>query len=180
MSISILFESHATTFDNEAKIASGWNDAKLSPTGLEQAKQMGVRRADENFDAVFASDVSRSYETAEIAMAGRAVPIIRDARLRECDYGDFTGRPSVEVEAARQFYIDKAFPNGESYRQTSERMKSFLIGLLADYDGKRVLIVGHRATQYGLDYWINHIPLETCVTTPWHWQPGWEYRLEEI
>ena len=33
-------------------------------------------------------------------------------------------------------------------------MKSFLEELLKNYDGKKVMIIGHRATQYGLEHWI--------------------------
>lgn len=54
-------------------------------------------------------------------------------------------------------------------------MKSFLEDLLRDYDGKRVMIIGHRATQYGLDNIINGVPLEQLTSSHFKWQPGWEY-----
>ena len=38
----------------------------------------------------------RSYRTAEIAFAGRDLPVRRDARIRECDYGAWTRRPAAE------------------------------------------------------------------------------------
>jgi hypothetical protein len=56
-------------------------------------------------------------------------------------------------------------------------MKSFLEDLKKDYDGKKVMIIGHRATQYGLEHAINGIGVKEIVTAPWKWQPGWEYRL---
>lgn len=70
------------------------------------------------------------------------------------------------------------FPGGESYEQTSTRMRSFLADLLKDYDGKRVMIIAHRATQYGLEHWIKKLPLAAIIAAPWKWQPGWEYELE--
>lgn len=73
--------------------------------------------------------------------------------------------------------INKPFPNGESYEQTSERMKDFLKDLIKNYDGKKVMIIGHRATQYGLEYWINRVPLDEIILSPWSWQPGWIYQL---
>jgi hypothetical protein len=39
------------------------------------------------------------------------------------------------------------------------------------------MIVGHRATQYGLDQWIRDLKLEEAVLAPWRWQPGWRYIL---
>jgi broad specificity phosphatase PhoE len=56
------------------------------------------------------------------------------------------------------------FPNGESYIQTTERVKDFLKYLLDNYDGKTIMVIGHRATQYGLEHLINHIPLETIIS----------------
>ena len=49
--------------------------------------------------------------------------------------------------------------------------------LLKDYDGKRVMIIGHRATQYALESLINKAPLEQVIPAPWKWQPGWKYEL---
>ena len=51
--VTIIFESHGTTFDNEQRLSSGWYDAELSPLGMEQAKQLGERRKHENFAAIF-------------------------------------------------------------------------------------------------------------------------------
>ncbi len=179
MSVTIIFESHSTTLDNELHLASGWNDVDLSELGLRQAKELGQRRGNEHFDAIFCSDLQRSYHTGQIAF-GDKFPIVQDARLRECDYGDLTQHPSNEVDPEKLKRITISFPNGESYEQTSERMKSFLQDLLKKYGGKKVMILGHRATQYGLEHWIKRLPLEEVIPAQWKWQPGWEYTLEAI
>lgn len=179
--VEIIFESHGTTYDNEARLSSGWYDAELSELGKQQAKELGERYKDEHLDVVFCSDLQRSYKTAEIAFAGRDVPIIKDERLRECNYGDLTRHSSEEVESAKAKHVIESFPNGESYEQTAERVRSFLRDLLRDYSGKKVMIIGHRATQYGLERWIKHVPLSQSVIIPFKWQPGWRYTLfEEI
>lgn len=178
--IAITFEAHSTTVDNEAHRASGHNDVELSPLGIRQSEELGERYKDQGFDAIFCSDLQRSYKTAEISFGDKYFPIIQDARLRECDYGDLTQRPSAEVDPEKLQHITRPFPNGESYEQTSLRVKSFLQDLLKDYDGKKVMVIGHRATQYGLEHWIHGIPLEQVISAPWKWQPGWEYTLERI
>lgn len=149
--VTIVFEAHGTTFDNEAHVASGHNDVALSPLGEKQSAEMGERYKGDYFDAIFCSDLQRSYRSAEIGF-GTTWPIIKDARLRECNYGDFTQHPSAEVDPEKPKRIDEPFPNGESYTQTTARMKSFLDDLLKNYDGKRVMIIGHRATQYALEH----------------------------
>lgn len=172
----IIFEAHGTTFDNEAHLSSGHNDVELSPLGIQQSKEMGERYKDDHFNAIFCSDLQRAYKSAEIGF-GDKWPIIKDARLRECNYGDFTQHPSEEVDKQKPLRITEPFPNGESYTETTARMKSFLEDLKRDYEGKRVMIIGHRATQYGLDHLINGVPLEQLVSSHFKWQPGWEYRF---
>ncbi len=177
--ITIIFESHSTSFDNENHLSSGWNDVALSPLGIKQAEDLGIKRGKEKFDAVFCSDLQRSYKTAEIAF-NDTFPIIKDKRLRECHYGDITQFPSEQVDREKLKRISIPFPNGESYEQTAQRIKSFLEDLIKNYEGKKIIIIGHRATQYGLEYWINKIPLEKVISTPWKWQPGWTYTIGQF
>ena len=174
--ITIIFESHATSFDNEKKIASGHFDVELSELGKKQAKELGQRRKDEHFDAVFCSDLKRSYHTAEIAFKNRDIKIIKDKRLNEVDYGDLEHHPNGEIYKVRADYINKPFPNGESYQQCMERMKDFIDQLEKNYKGKKVMITGHSGTQYRLEHWINGKSLEKVVTDHWEWQPGWMYQ----
>ncbi|MES2408675.1 MAG: histidine phosphatase family protein [Patescibacteria group bacterium] len=174
--LTIIFEAHGTTFDNEAHLASGHNDVALSPLGEAQSRELGERYKDDYFDAIFCSDLERAYKSAEIAF-GDKFPIIKDARLRECDYGDMTQSPSIIIDEEKPKHITIPFPNGESYTETNARMKEFLDELAKNYVGKRVMIIGHRATQYALDFYIKNIPLEQSVSTPFKWQAGWEYEL---
>ena len=175
--ISIIFEAHGTTYDNEANLSSGHNDVALSPLGEKQSKEMGERYQHDHFDAIFCSDLQRAYKSAEIGF-GNKWPIIKDARLRECDYGDFTQKPSGEVYKQKPLRINEPFPNGESYTQALDRMKSFLNDLIKNFDGKRVMIIGHRATQYGLENVINNVPIEKLVREHLKWQSGWSYELK--
>ncbi len=175
--VTIIFESHSTTFDNEAHLSSGHNDVDLSSLGIQQAKELGQRYENGNFDAIFCSDLQRSYKTAEIAFGNR-FPIIKDKRLRECDYGDLTRHPSSKVDPLKVKHTTKPFPNGESYEQASQRIKEFLGDLKKNYDGKKVMVIGHRATQYGLEHWIKGVAIKDAVTALWQWQPGWLYYFD--
>ncbi len=172
--VTIIFESHATTFDNETHLSSGHFDIELSPLGIQQAKELGQRYKNDHFDIIFCSDLQRSYKTAEIAF-GNKFPIIQDKRLRECDYGDLTRHPSSEVNPLKVKHITDPFPNGESYEQTGKRMKEFLDDLKKNYDGKKIMIIGHRATQYGLEHWVKGVSIKDAITAPWKWQLGWIY-----
>jgi broad specificity phosphatase PhoE len=111
----IVFETHAISSDNEAGIATGWLEGQLSEEGRRLARCLGERRRAEWIDAVYTSDLGRAVETAELAFGDSGIPIRRDARLRECNYGSLNGGPVFEVERDRIKRIDEPFPGGESY-----------------------------------------------------------------
>lgn len=175
--LNIFFESHGTTTDNEKHISSGWKDVELSDLGIRQAKELGERNKNSNFAVVYCSDLQRSYKTGEIAFFGRNIPIVHDARLNECNYGDLNGRPSSQVDPEKAKHVKVPFPNGESYEQTSKRMKAFLNDMWKKHQHQNILVIGHRATQYGLEHWIKGVPLAKVIIMPWKWQPGWKYEV---
>jgi broad specificity phosphatase PhoE len=177
MAVHVVFETHSTSVDNENGIASGWREGALSATGREQAKELGERRRDDGLAIVFTSDLHRAVETAEIAFAGSPVPIERDPRLRECNYGSMKGRPRAELDAQRTRRLDEPWPGGESWRQAVARVAGFLEELRQARDGQRVLIIGHVATRWALDQVTLGIPLEELVDAPFEWREGWEYEL---
>lgn len=175
--IKIFFEAHATTIDNEAGRASGWNDVDLSDLGFEQAEQLKDRYLDKDVDAIFPSDLQRAVKTAVPLAVAKHLPIYPDSRLRECNYGDLTQAPKKEVDSQRASRIDKPFPNGESYNDCMVRMGDFLGWLKQNFDGKTVLIIGSRATHFGLDHHIEGVNVVDAVSQKFNWQPGWEYEL---
>lgn len=178
--IELVFEAHGTTLDNEAHKASGWHDVRLSPLGEKQSKEMGERYSNEQLDAVFCSDLERAYQSGILAFKQDPRLIYIDWRLRECDYGDLTQHSSEEVDKLKFEHIVKPFPNGESYEQAGERVKSFLNDLLNVFDGKRVMVIGHRATQFGIEHWVNGKSYQELTTMPFKWQPGWTYKFDKL
>ena len=177
MAIEIVYETHSVTEDNERGIATGWRPGRLSPRGRELAAELGRRRGGDRLAAVFSSDLARASETASIAFAGSSVPVLFDWRLRECDYGIGNATPAAELLANRGDHLDDPYPGGESWRQAVARVGRFLSDLPLRWEGRRVLLIGHVATRWGLDHLIGNIPLEDLVAADFAWQPGWEYLL---
>jgi broad specificity phosphatase PhoE len=174
--MKIYFVTHSTTKDNENNIASGWNDVELSELGIQQAKALGERFKDIKIDLICTSDLKRAVETVKIAF-GDKYPIVVDKRLREINYGDFNGKPKDFIESIKKEYIDEPFSNGESYKEAIDRVQNFYKELKEKYPDKIVLIVGHRATHYGLEILANNKTIKECLETPFAWQPYWEYDL---
>jgi broad specificity phosphatase PhoE len=178
MSVEIVFETHSTSTDNEAGIATGWLDGELSSTGRQQARALGARRRADGIAAVFTSDLGRAVETARIAFAGSELPVHRDPRLRECDYGELNGAPVSVIERERARRVEEPFPGGESYRQTVERMREFLGDMSPEFEGRRVLVIGHSATRWALEHLLEGADLAELVAKPFDWQEGWSFVLE--
>lgn len=175
MDIQLVFETHSISEDNEKGIATGWQDGRLSERGRVLAAELGVRRRNDGVKAVFTSDLGRAVETARIAFAQTTVPIFLDWRLRECNYGTLNGQKAEDLHHERWRFLDTSYPNGESWQQAIVRVGRFLPDLFLQWAGSRVLVIGHVATRWAFDHYLNGIALEDLITTQFDWREGWEY-----
>ena len=174
--MKIYFATHSTTKDNENDKASGWDDAELSALGIQQSKKLKGYFRDIKIDVICCSDLRRALETIKIAFRDE-LPVIIDKRLRELNYGDFNGKSKKIVDKMKTERINMPFPKGESYQQAITRVQGFFKELKKKYPEENILVVGHRATQYGLETLINGKTIEECLNNHFVWQPYWEYNL---
>jgi broad specificity phosphatase PhoE len=176
MAVQLVYETHSITVDNERGIATGWLEGELSAEGRRLARALGERRCNDGLACVFTSDLRRAVETAAIAFERCELEIRQDARLRECNYGELNGRPVSEIEPRRRF-VDEPYPAGESWRDSAERMRSFLDDVADEFDDRRVLVIAHSAQRWALRHLLEEVPLEELIDSPFEWQEGWEYLL---
>lgn len=180
MAVAITYFVHGTTTDNEKDISSGWFDVGLSELGIQQSKQLQRLINIHEFDVVFCSDFKRSVDSAKLTF-GDATPILQDARLRECNYGDYNGKPSSIVEPMQAKAIHTPLPHGESYEDVKGRLLDFLSFLKTNYQGKNIAIVAHKAPQLALDVLLKGKTWDDAFKEDWRltkaWQPGWKYTL---
>jgi len=181
MSVKITYFVHGTTTDNEQHISTGWDPGELSELGKKQMRELGEQYAQNDFVAVFCSDLKRAKDSAEIAF-GNKNRIIMDKRLRECNYGIYNGKPSSIVEPMQEQMISEKFPEGESYEDVQGRIKDFLDMLKKDYEGKSVAMVSHKAPQMALDTSLKRKSWQQAFAEDWRktkaWKPGWVYYLQ--
>ncbi|HET7476450.1 MAG TPA: histidine phosphatase family protein [Dermatophilaceae bacterium] len=175
---SLVYETHSLTTDNAAGIATGWLPGALSAEGRRQAGLLGQRRRADGIDAVFSSDLGRAVETVRIAFSGCDIPVVLDARLRECDYGRLTGCPVSLLEPERTGRIDLPFPGGQSYRDVVDATADLLADL-ATGGWSRVLLIAHSANRWALQHLLLGAPLEDLVGAAFQWRPGWEFILPQ-
>ncbi|MEV6859216.1 phosphoglycerate mutase family protein [Streptomyces microflavus] len=97
MAVEIVYETHATTTDNEAGIATGWLPGRLSDLGCRQARELGERRPGDGFAAVFASDLHRAVQIARTAFLNGRPPI--DAEAVGVGVGVGVGEDAGDIDA---------------------------------------------------------------------------------
>lgn len=141
---TITFVRHGITDFNREKRAQGHLNNPLNETGIQQAKVVAKRLAEESWDVILSSDLWRARQTAEIISKELGMPVTCfDARLREIGRGQLEGT----IEEGR---IAKWGPNWreldlgeESHISVRERGMSFVHDVAAQYPGKKALAVSH-------------------------------------
>jgi broad specificity phosphatase PhoE len=131
----ILLVRHGETDWNAAGRLQGHTDRPLSDYGRKQARRLAEELAAEEFDAIYASDLARARETAEIVAELLHLPVGLDPDLREKNWGTWEGLTSTErldVELV-----------GESTEQHQRRMLAALGRIAAKHPYGRVLVVTH-------------------------------------
>ena len=148
---TLILVRHGETDWNRDGRWQGQADAPLNERGREQAHALADELAGEDVAAVYASDLSRARETAEIIAARLDRSVDVDARLREVHVGGWSGLTMAEIEAgfpdgvARWYDGDPshAFDAGETYATMGERVVAALEEIAARHPGEQVLVVLH-------------------------------------
>jgi broad specificity phosphatase PhoE len=159
---------HGQTEWNADGRIQGHTDIGLSEKGAQQSQLVAGRLAEFSIDAAYSSDLRRSAETAREILGQRTVPLQTTPQLREYHKGVFEG---LTVEEARHRYpdlyaaslvkdLDFAPPGGESTRQTSARIASFVADVRQRHANENVLIVGHGGALRAVFVALMELPLE--------------------
>ena len=147
----LLLVRHGLTEFNEDRRFMGYSDIELSAAGRQQAERLRDYLADEKIDAVYASDLKRAVEMAEIILNGRELDITTCPELRECDYGSCEGLTFGEIndlypdvaEMCIDFTLELAFPEGECFTDFFVRTSLFIERLNDHGRSETVLISSH-------------------------------------
>lgn len=113
-------------------VRGGWSDHGLSPLGVQQVHALTeeMRQHPINIDRIYASDLQRAKETAEILANAFGYPITYLSEFREVNNGDLAG---MQNALADQKYpglywsalaFDECYPGGESPEQFYNRVKT--------------------------------------------------------
>jgi broad specificity phosphatase PhoE len=131
----VLLARHGETNDNRPPLRfQGFTDTPLNETGRRQAAELAERVADDGIRSLWASDLSRARETADVVGERIGLSATLDARLREANRGEWEGRlfEDVQREDPDRFAgwmrggAQWRFPGGESLLDQQQRVTAAL------------------------------------------------------
>jgi probable phosphoglycerate mutase len=134
MTILLLVRHGETDWNADGRL-QGQTDRPLSDFGRRQARQLAEELAEEPLEALYASDLVRARETAEIVGRRIGLPTLLDPELREKNWGTWEGLTAVERD--RVEFV------GESTEEHQERMLRALRRIAERHPAGRVLVVTH-------------------------------------
>lgn len=127
----------------------------LSETGQAQAQAVGQRLASQpklKVDAIYASPLERTKETAGFIAAALGLKVKAEKGLLEADIGDWTGQELKAVAKTPEWKIVHSypsgfrFPGGESFVEMQTRTVSALERLRQAHPGQTIVAVSHADT----------------------------------
>lgn len=159
---------HGETFDNRNKVFSGKRDSKITEKGKKQARLLVEKLKNKQIDVCVISSLSRSKDTAKIALKGKKVSFEVDDRIIERDYGKLSGTSKIKILEEdpvmavkyRRFY-DFAPPGGESMKMVEKRVFEFCDELVKRIrkTGENVAISCHGNSMKMIRYYFEKLEL---------------------
>jgi broad specificity phosphatase PhoE len=149
----LLVRHGATAMTSEDRF-SGADGVDLSGEGRDQVSRLAERLASEPLDAVYASPLSRTRETADLLARPHRLPSVLRDGLREISHGHWEGltRSEVERRFPDEYQAWETDPftfapaGGESGLAVLARALPVVREIVVSHEGQRVLVVSHKAT----------------------------------
>jgi broad specificity phosphatase PhoE/ribonuclease HI len=150
---TVILVRHGVTPNTERKIfcGSGGTDPGLTDTGRDQAKRAADWvRQNASVDAVFASPLQRTQETAGAIAEALGLEIGLEPGVAEVAFGDWDGYTFKEIfeqwPHEMQRWLDSPLippPNGESMDATRTRVLAARDRLVAAHAAQTIVVVSH-------------------------------------
>lgn len=151
--MKLLLARHGQTDWNLAQRFQGQSDVSLNEIGRQQANALADRLLAQPIDIIYASDLQRALETANIIVCRSDCQsdLRLDSRLREANFGDWEGltynqikeKYSNALTAWETDVYKNAPPNGETLEQLTVRTQSMLNDICEKHKDQTVLLVAH-------------------------------------
>lgn len=170
MVTKITLVRHAQSTGNAKECFTGQTDVDLSELGHQQAELTAQALADDEFTAIYSSDLKRAYLTAKSIAKFHKLDITTTPDLREINLGIFQGKSFTEVEkeypkeftAISRRDLNVVIPNGESHGMLRDRVIKAFNEIISSHLQGNILLVVHGGVIFHINHYILGIaPSET-------------------
>ena len=151
MKTTLYLIRHGESLSNVRSTITGISDVPLSALGHRQAACTAAYLKDTHFDALYASDLSRAFETARPIGESHGMTVTPDPLLRELNCGEWEQKTLEEIaqEFPEQFAVWKEnvgqidLPGGESAAEAQTRIVQAVKAIAERHAGQVVGITTH-------------------------------------
>lgn len=172
---TIYFIRHGESLSNLITQFAGSLDMPLTQKGREQAAVTAAFLADVPFTAVYASDLSRAYDTGLAVANSHNIPIYGTKELREIYAGDWEGKlySDLETEFPDSYGVWRhtiglaECPNGETVAQLQHRVGECIQKIVAAHPNETLCVATHATPIRVLECLWTNTPLSLMHTIPW-------------
>ena len=186
---------HAETLWNRERRIQGQSDSALTAKGKQDADNWGRRLSRFSWNRILMSDCGRAVETAAGINNHLQAPVESDPRLREQDWGRWTGRRITQIETEVSSRLQEAQmrgwkfcpPGGEGRLSVWHRSHRALTEAANQWCGDTILIVTHEGVIKSLIYHLSgrrFLPDEPALIKSYnlHWLifSNNELRIEKV
>jgi probable phosphoglycerate mutase len=147
---TVLLVRHGQTATTGTVLPGRAKGLRLAEVGRQQAQSVADRvRAMKSIDAVYASPLERTRETAAPIAKARGLKVTSERGLLECDFGEWTGRELKalmklpEWSTVQRYPSGFRFPGGESFSEMQARITGTVAELCARHRGGTIVCVSH-------------------------------------
>jgi probable phosphoglycerate mutase len=170
---------HAETFWNRERRIQGQSDSPLTAKGKKDADNWGRQLSRFSWDHILMSDTGRAVETATRMNQYLQAPIDADPRLREQDWGRWTGQIMTQIETEASYRLQTKHdtgwqfcpPGGEDRLSVWQRSHNALADAADRWCGDTIMIVTHEGVIKSLIYQLsghNFLPGESALIKSYH------------
>lgn len=172
--MKIFLIRHGESQQNSDNVLSGVTDVPLSENGKKQCQKLAILFNSIQIDAVYATPLKRSRESAEIIFPSHRKSIQVIKSLTEINYGKYEGYKRVEYGNVKDPIIQKwltepssvTFPSGDNVQNFAEKALKSINHLARENEGGNIACILHRTIIRLIIAQIIGLPLDKFRSIP--------------
>jgi probable phosphoglycerate mutase len=163
----LLLIRHGANDAHKEGVLTGWTPGvHLNQEGRAQAEALARRLASVEIEAVYASPLERTLETAESIAAPHDLSVVVREDLGEVRLGRWMGQPLEKLRKRRLWrkvqFVPSAmrFPGGESFQEVQARAVAEVEHLCSKHPKQTIAVVSHADVLKAVVAYVIGLPLD--------------------